>query len=206
MFTIIYSIMIAAIISAVLQLEYNPLYLFLFIGSLYIIIGYITIKVYPSGYLYPILALAAKPVSTIKDGFSGRPFPAGKLDYSELQLRDFAEYMNKKSVAFPIYKADRTLLIFSGGMYKYLHFLEPDLNTHNYAEIYDGTINVRISQREYKKYKFELTFDELCNSFADVIKSLFEYHRKDKKYRITTLLQEWAAYEGLFNSEISSGV
>jgi len=136
-------------------------------------------------YFPTLLERAAKTVNDTNDGYSARPYPSGKRQYSKDEVVKFAEYLNKKLIAVSYIDNDRVVLVFSNGMFQYIPFLKPNLQKVTYASFdYAGNSSVYISKKDYGKYKKELRFDQLCNSFGDVVLDLFNDFREGQREKI----------------------
>jgi hypothetical protein len=137
-----------------------------------------------------VLELAARPVSDSADGFTPRPYPAGDASYTERELKTFAKFVLKHGIAFPHNEEDRTLLAVSESMFR--HFLfKKDLQTDTYVAFdADGQISVNIAEKDYKKYKDELTFDQLCLSLGNLFKEFLGLHQKGQEKKIIERLNE----------------
>ncbi len=140
-------------------------------------------------YLRIFLEWAAKSVYDTNDGYTGRPYPAGKASYSKKEIVEFAKYMDKNLKATSYIKDDRVILVFSNGMFQYIPFLKPNLQKVTYVSFdYEGNSSVYISKKDYRKYKEELTFDQLCQSFSDIVLKFFHYFRKGECENIIEML------------------
>jgi hypothetical protein len=155
----------------------DPGGIFIFIISLIAIL--ITTHKFSSGFIWyrhlPLfLDLAAKPVIATTNGYTNRPFPVGKSQYSKEEVTRFAEYLHRKLIATSYIKEDRVVLVFSNGLFQYIPFLEPAFNRLTYVSFgYGGDISVNFAGRDYKKYWDEITFDQLCNSFGNIVVDFF---------------------------------
>jgi hypothetical protein len=49
---------------------------------------------------------------------------------------------------------------------------------------YDGTVTVKVSDKDYRDYLERLSFDQLCASLADIFNRFFDYYRKGLESRI----------------------
>ena len=64
------------------------------------------------------------------------------------------------------------------------------LSIHEPSEIsyvyfdYEGKIIVHISETDYRRYKAELTFDQLCESMSDVFKRFLNHYINNQENRI----------------------
>ena len=52
----------------------------------------------------------------------------------------------------------------------------------------DGTVEVNISEKDYRKYKDEYTFDQLCASLGDLFTGFLELFKENKSGEIITRL------------------
>ncbi len=43
---------------------------------------------------------------------------------------------------------------------------------------YDGSVTVKVSDKDYMDYRERLSFDQLCASFADIFTRFLEYYKK----------------------------
>jgi hypothetical protein len=116
-----------------------------------------------------ILELAAQPVEDALDGFTPRPFPVGRIEYGRDEIRNFCRFLLRHVIAFPIEEENRVVLVIPPYISSYLIFFKRNYKKDTHIIFNDsGHISVRISERDYRTYKQELTFDQLCASLADV--------------------------------------
>ena len=130
-----------------------------------------------------LLELAAKPVDGTADGFSSRPFPAGKAKFTREELNSFAIFLRKHFIAFPYVKKSGTLLALTDQS----RFWSGRLNDKKDSYVsfnFDGTISVNIAKKDYQKYKEEYTFDELCESLGDMFKQFLFYFQENNTEKI----------------------
>jgi hypothetical protein len=126
-----------------------------------------------------ILELAARPVEGAADGFAARPFPSGSADYTREDARRLARFLLKYVIAYPVFEADRVVLIIPRYMWSYLLFFKPSYDNETYVAFNDaGEVSVRIAKPDYQAYKEELTFDQLCASLGDLFKQFMGMHRQ----------------------------
>ena len=138
-----------------------------------------------------IFEVAAKPVDQAADGFTPRPYPAGKAQYSREEIMGFAKYMGKKLIAAPHLEDDRVLLAFSTGT---RHFSKPDPEKTSYVSFgFDGSVSVNMARKDYEQYRSELTFDQLCQSLGELFKRFLSYYQKGEADQILNLLHDDSA-------------
>ena len=138
------------------------------------------IKEFPDSDLFMrkfrvILETAARPVIEAGNGYTNRAYPLEKTAFSKEQVINFAKLLNKNLIATSYIREDRVILVFSNGLFQYIPFLRPNLQKVTYASFwYSGEVSVNISKKDYKKYREELTFDQLCKSFGNMILDFFK--------------------------------
>jgi len=132
-----------------------------------------------------ILELAAKPLNDKSDGFTGRPFPVGEIKFTKEQIKDFAIFIKKNMVAFPRFQKDNVTLFLLDFDYRLLLPFMTDYSKRTFVSFdYSGKVSVNIAKMEYKKYKDELTFDQLCESMGDLFKTFLRLYQQNKEKEI----------------------
>jgi hypothetical protein len=139
-----------------------------------------------------ILELAAKPVEETQDGFTTRPFPAGVAEYTREELIRFGNYLSKNLIAFPFIEKERILFLINGTT-RFL-FRRPNAQQDTFVTFdFKGNIAVNIAKNDYKKYKAELTFDQLCASLGSLFKTFLQFYQEGKKDRIIPMIEEYVS-------------
>jgi len=129
-----------------------------------------------------IFKTAARTVHSATNGFTARPYSAGHAKYTKEQIIGFTHYFSGKTIAFPVYKENGIYLTFS--------MQRSPLSIHEPAEIsyvyfdYEGKITVHISEADYRRYKAELSFNQLCESMSDVFKRFLNYYINNQENKI----------------------
>jgi hypothetical protein len=49
---------------------------------------------------------------------------------------------------------------------------------------YDGTVTVKVSDKDYRDYHERLSFDQLCASLADIFTRFLDYYKKGLESRV----------------------
>jgi len=126
-----------------------------------------------------LFELVAKPIADVTNGFTTRPYPAGSFDYKKDEIIEFAKFLRKKMIANYEINEDRVIIIISA----YTNYLlsGKSLNASTVIFKYNGEVSVNISQRDYKEYRNELSFEQVCKSFSDIFIG-FLNNFKQKKY------------------------
>jgi hypothetical protein len=135
--------------------------------------------------------MAAMPVKDTTDGYTDRPYPAGKFSASKDEITGFAKYLNKNLIATSSIEEDKVMLVFSNGFFQYIPFMRVNPQKETYISLYySGDIDVHIAKKDYRKYRDELTFDQLCTSFGNIILTLLNYYKKGNCEKIKEILKD----------------
>lgn len=140
-----------------------------------------------------VFELASFKIESAKNGFTGRPLPSGKAEYTESQLKNFAEFLQRNLVAMafretggialvPVKMGDEFSFIFNPGKFRHTR-------TWIFFD-FEGNVTVSISKKDYLEYREELTFDELCENLAALFIEFLEYHKKEEGGRIIWKLDD----------------
>lgn len=134
-----------------------------------------------------ILELAASTVRDLGNGFTQRPRPAGSADCSWEEIAAFSRFALRNQIAIPFTEPDRILLVpvMMGREFRYLFSLNLDPSGDTWVAFdADGNVSVNISERDYLSYKDDLSFDQLCESLADLFVEFLELFRRGRGERI----------------------
>ena len=142
-------------------------------------------------YFRNLLEMAAMPVKDATNGYTDRPYPAGKFSASKDEITGFAKYLNKNLIATSFIEEDKVMLVFSNGFFQYIPFIKVNTQKETYISLYySGDIDVHIAKKDYRKYRDELTFDQLCTSFGFIILTLLNYYKKGNCEKIKEILKD----------------
>jgi hypothetical protein len=145
-----------------------------------------------NGPLRIFLELAAEPINDTKDGFTNRPYPIGKIDYSKEQIIGFAKYLNYNLISTSIIGNEKIILVLSNSLFQYIPGIKPNLENVTYISFdYVGNMAVQISQNDYKKYKDQLTFDQLCSSLGNLFVEFLNNYKTNNKKAIMELIRSY---------------
>lgn len=134
-----------------------------------------------------VFELAAEPVEDSGNGYTSRPRPVGKVDYSLQQIRGFARFCSRHLIALPYITSKNITLVLVknseefprllglGGDYRDASWVNFDV---------DGEVSVHISQRDYLDYREPLAFDQLCTSLGQLFIDFFELYNKGEGVRV----------------------
>ena len=134
-----------------------------------------------------IFELAAEPVEEIGDGYTSRPRPVGKVEYSPEQMRGFARFCARHLIALPYITSKNITLvpIKMGEEYGRLLGLSGDYRDATWVNFdVDGEVSVHIAHKDYLDYREPLAFDPLCASLGQVFIDFFELYNKGEGVRV----------------------
>ena len=140
-----------------------------------------------------IFELAGESVEEIGDGYTPRPRPVGKVDYSVAQMHGFARYCARHLIALPYITSKNITLvpIKMGGEFGRLLGLSGDYRDATWVNFAaDGEVSVHISQKDYLDYRESLAFDQLCASLGQIFIEFMELHSKGEGVRIVDRLDD----------------
>jgi hypothetical protein len=134
-----------------------------------------------------LLELAARPIENTSDGFTQRPFPAGKMNPDSEKLFEFARFLSRNLIAYPY--IEQSGISFAVKDHRQFWFGRPNEKKDTYVFFnLNGNVVVNIARKDYQKYKDEYTFDELCQSLGNLFNQFYEYYRKGQNQHILAML------------------
>jgi hypothetical protein len=140
-----------------------------------------------------VFELASIQIQSDTSGFTTRPRPVGKAEYSWDDLRGFAEFLRKNLIAMPYNEENMVVFVpvKSGDEFRFL------FNPSGFREMRtwiafdsEGNITVNISKTDYMDFRDELSFDQLCENLGKLFAEFMEYYRKGEAGRIIYRLDE----------------
>ena len=140
-----------------------------------------------------IFELAAEPVEDVGNGYTSRPRPVGKVEYSPEQMRGFARFSARHLIALPYTTGKNITLVpvKMGEEYGRLLGLSGDYRDATWVNFdVDGEISVHVAHRDYLDYREPLAFDALCASLGQVFIEFFEQYTKGEGVRVIDRMDE----------------
>jgi hypothetical protein len=140
-----------------------------------------------------LFELASMETHVDPDGFTARPMPAGKAEYSREELEGFADYLSKNLIAMPFNEGNMILFVPVKGGDEFRFLFNPSGFREKRTWIafdYNGNITVNISRMDYIGFKDELSFDQLCENFGKLFTDFMGYYKKGEAGRIIDRLNE----------------
>jgi hypothetical protein len=133
-----------------------------------------------------IFELAAEPVEETGDGYTTRPRPIGKFDYSLEQMHSFAEFCSRHLIALPYITSKNITLVIvkNSDEFPRLLGLSGDYRDASWVNFdIDGEVSVHISQKDYLDYREPLAFDKLCTALGQVFIDFFDLYNRGEGVR-----------------------
>ena len=140
-----------------------------------------------------VFELASLSIEPQPDGFTERPHPAGKTEYTRLELTGFAEFLKKNLVAMPYFEENRIVFVPVKMEEEFGYIFNPAKFRESRSWVafdFQGNVTVNVSKRDYIGYKEELSFDQLCDSLGKLFIEFMKYYRKGEAERILYKLNE----------------
>jgi hypothetical protein len=134
-----------------------------------------------------IFELAGESVEETGNGYTSRPRPVGKVEYSPQQMRAFACFCARHLIALPYNTSKNITLvpIKMGEEFGRLLGLSGDYRDASWVDFdVDGEVSVHIAQKDYLDYREALAFDQLCTSLGQVFIDFFELYNKGEGIRV----------------------
>lgn len=133
-----------------------------------------------------IFELAAESVDETGNGYTSRPRPVGKAEYSLQETHAFARFCARHLIALPYISSTNITLvpIKMGEEFGRLLGLSGDFRDASWVNFdAKGDVSVHITQKDYLDYREPLAFDQLCTSFGQVFIDFIELYSKGEGVR-----------------------
>lgn len=140
-----------------------------------------------------LFELAAASVAENGNGYTARPKPIGKVDYSPQQVRAFARFLAKHMIALPYITSKNITLVLvkMGEEYGRLLGLSGDYYEATWVNFdADGEVSVHIAQKNYLDYRESLAFDPLCTSLGQIFIDFLDLYVRGEGVRIIDQLDD----------------
>lgn len=134
-----------------------------------------------------VFELTAESIEEVGNGYTSRPRPVGKVEYSQQEIRDFTKFLSRHLIALPYLTTKNTTLVIvkMGEEFGRLLGLSGDYRDATWVNFdADGNVSVHIAQKDYLDYREPLAFDQLCNSLGQLFIDFFELHKRGEGIRV----------------------
>ena len=125
-----------------------------------------------------ILELAAMPVKDVSNGFTSRPHPVDRGEYSREELLSFSRFLHTQLIAIPFIESERVVFSITTPLSRQLG-MNRDYETGSWVAFdFHGHITATISKEDYNTYKDHYAFDQLCDQLGRVFLNFLEMYKK----------------------------
>ena len=128
-----------------------------------------------------VLEMAAAPVEETGNGYTSRPLPAGKVEFSQQEIMEFAHFARRNLIAVSYVGKDKVIFVpvMMGREFGFILGLKSDYTDETWISFdFDGNVTVNISHRDYLEFNEALSFDQLCTSLGNLFVDFVQtYHR-----------------------------
>ena len=140
-----------------------------------------------------VFELASVSAEPQPDGFTDRPRPAGRTDYTKSELLGSARFMSSNLVAMPYFENERVVFVPVKMDDSFSYLFRPGKFRQKRSWVafdFQGNVTVNITRFDYLGYKEELSFDLLCENMGRLFIRFMEFYRKGEAERIIFELNE----------------
>jgi len=134
-----------------------------------------------------VFEMAAEPVEEVGDGYTARPRPIGKVEFTRQELFAFARFCARNLIAIA-YLSPRQVVLVPVRMGQEYTYLFQSGGTHPESTWisfdFEGEVAVHISQKDYLNFQEPLAFDKLCESLGHLFIEFIELHQRGEGVRI----------------------
>jgi hypothetical protein len=134
-----------------------------------------------------LFRLASEQVKDVSDGYTPRPFFAGKAQFAKEEILGFTRYLSGKDIARYRMADGMVIVGLSMGISPLADPSFDRISTVTFS--LDGNVYVHISEHDYRLYREKLSFDQLCASLGNVFTTFLSYYRNGTDERIITELK-----------------
>jgi hypothetical protein len=134
-----------------------------------------------------ILELAAVPVDETGNGYTSRPLPAGKTEFTRRQVTEFAEFARQNLISVIYVGKEKVVFVpvMMGREFGFILGLKSDYTDETWIAFdFDGDVSVNIAHRDYLNYKEALSFDQLCDSLGNLFVEFMDIYQRGEGVRI----------------------
>jgi hypothetical protein len=134
-----------------------------------------------------IFELAAEQVEDSGNGYTPRPRPVGRVEFSKGEILSFARFITSHLIAIAYISPKQITFVPVKMGDELIHFLKLSRSDHDTTWVnfdFDGDVSVHISHKDYLDYQEPLAFDQLCESLGQLFVDFAELHKRGEGVRI----------------------
>ncbi len=140
-----------------------------------------------------VLEMAAASVEETGNGYTPRPLPTGKTEFSQQQIMEFARFTRRSLIAVSYVGKDKVIFVpvIMGREFGFIMGLKNDYTDETWISFdFDGHVTVNISHRDYLEYKEALSFNQLCASLGNLFIDFIETYNRGDGARILVRMDD----------------
>jgi hypothetical protein len=134
-----------------------------------------------------LFSLASERIHQADNGYTERPFSGGRVECTKDELLGFTRFLHGNYIVRAFYYETYVCLSFS--MNKSLVVINEGKEVSHVIIGYDGSLTVKIADKDYRDYREKLSFDKLCASLAEIFSRFLDYYKTGLDQRIVTELK-----------------
>jgi hypothetical protein len=134
-----------------------------------------------------IFKISARTIHDERNGFTERPFKVGKHPFEKNDLYGLSAYLESKKVCIASFPGNGVKYTFSMGASPLLKRRQSELSHVFFGS--NGDLTVFISKHDYKQYRKQYTFDQLCKMLGETFLRFADYHKSNNEKRILNELK-----------------
>jgi hypothetical protein len=134
-----------------------------------------------------VFEMAAELVDETGNGYTARPRPIGRVEFSRQELLTFSRFCTRNLIAVAYLSPQQVVLVpvRMGQEYSYLFRAGGAHSESTWISFdFEGDVAVHISQKDYLNFQQPLAFDKLCESLGHLYIEFAELHRRGEGVRI----------------------
>ncbi len=134
-----------------------------------------------------LFKLAARQVTSETNGFTDRPFNAGKHNTERNQIIGLSSFLEGKKICISEFSNEGIRFIFSMGISPLNPSYRDKLSYVAFSD--NGDLNIFISENDYRQYKKQYSFDQLCEMMGHTFLRFADHYINNNEQRIVTELK-----------------
>jgi len=134
-----------------------------------------------------LFKLSARQMYEEKNGYTARPFNAGKHPFKKEDLFGFSSFVEDKKICLALFPGNGVKFVFSMGTSPLIKSRQEELS-HVFFNS-NGELSVFISARDYRQYRKKYTFDQLCDIMGKTFLRFAKYYNTNNERKIITELR-----------------
>ncbi|HPF02293.1 MAG TPA: hypothetical protein PLE95_03745 [Bacteroidales bacterium] len=129
-----------------------------------------------------LFRITSERIYRTDNGYTERPYSGGRIECTRDELLGFARFLHGNFIVRPFYYETYVCLSFS--MNKSLVVIHEGREVSHVLIGYDGSISVKVADKDYRDYRERLSFDQLCASLGEIFIRFFDYYKQGLDSRI----------------------